>query len=102
MPIYDTLVTANPICMNRRDSGKSANPNHVVRWHFSSLSWVCVPFVYFGEGGNDNNFESAADCAAQCPLDGEFLHEEAGDLHLIGDYLLKDKDNLASATVRLS
>ena len=38
----------------------------IPRWAFDPAAGECVQFVYGGCGGNPNNFETRAACAAQC------------------------------------
>uniref|UniRef100_A0A915PV89 BPTI/Kunitz inhibitor domain-containing protein n=1 Tax=Setaria digitata TaxID=48799 RepID=A0A915PV89_9BILA len=38
------------------------------RYAFSSLTKQCLPFIYTGLGGNENNFLSRASCEATCPV----------------------------------
>lgn len=37
------------------------------RWYYNAQSQVCVSFVYSGQGGNSNNFQTHEDCAEACP-----------------------------------
>lgn len=37
------------------------------RFAYNALTRQCLPFVYSGIGGNQNNFLSKASCEASCP-----------------------------------
>lgn len=37
------------------------------RYTYSPLTKQCLPFIYTGIGGNQNNFLSKASCEATCP-----------------------------------
>lgn len=45
---------------------------HLNRYAFAPLTKQCLPFIYTGLGGNENNFLSRASCEATCP--GLFIH----------------------------
>lgn len=36
------------------------------RWHYDDLRGNCIPFIYNGCGGNQNNFRSYDDCLNFC------------------------------------
>ena len=37
------------------------------KWYFNARNKTCQPFYYFGEGGNENKFDSWDECEAACP-----------------------------------
>ncbi|KAF8383048.1 hypothetical protein PRIPAC_72190 [Pristionchus pacificus] len=41
--------------------------SHLTRWRFDADKKKCVSFFYSGEGGNQNMFLTAEDCATVCP-----------------------------------
>ncbi|MCA9556844.1 MAG: BPTI/Kunitz domain-containing protein, partial [Myxococcales bacterium] len=48
------------------------------RWFFNTASGQCEEFIYGGCGGNENNFETRAQCEARC-ADICTLPPEVGD-----------------------
>ncbi|KRZ38220.1 Uncharacterized protein T4C_13253 [Trichinella pseudospiralis] len=57
------LKNENP-CMQPLISGRGSAK--LARWYYNPASRTCQPFVYSGEGGSENNFESLADCESSC------------------------------------
>ncbi|KIH65355.1 Kunitz/Bovine pancreatic trypsin inhibitor domain protein [Ancylostoma duodenale] len=47
----------------------------LTRFYFNKQTKLCEEFVYFGAGGNRNNFLTLEECQAQCP--GSALHSRA-------------------------
>lgn len=56
--------TITDICLLSVDSGMAKA--HFVRYYFDSNIHECKTFVWGGEGGNRNNFESLASCYMEC------------------------------------
>ena len=55
------------------DTGNGGFP--VLRYFYSSVTGECVSFQYWSTGGNDNNFETFADCEDACmSSSGELQH----------------------------
>ncbi|VDM20671.1 unnamed protein product [Wuchereria bancrofti] len=57
---------SNDICNEPRVPG--TGEAHLNRYAFASLTKQCLPFIYTGLGGNENNFLSRASCEATCPV----------------------------------
>uniref|UniRef100_A0A7E4UPA3 Kunitz/Bovine pancreatic trypsin inhibitor domain protein n=1 Tax=Panagrellus redivivus TaxID=6233 RepID=A0A7E4UPA3_PANRE len=54
-------------CSSPRDAGVSCSDGtQGRRFYFDSRMSICQPFFFKGCNGNDNNFESAAECRAAC------------------------------------
>lgn len=53
--------------------GNAVDPNYTVKYAFNTFEWKCKPFVYSGKGGNNNNFDSNAECESNCPLRGKTI-----------------------------
>lgn len=51
------------------------------RFVYNSLTQQCLPFIYTGIGGNQNNFLSRADCEARCP--GESLKFSESEFYAV-------------------
>lgn len=43
----------------------------LTRFYFNKQNKLCEEFVYFGAGGNRNNFLTVEECQAQCPGAGD-------------------------------
>ncbi|KAL1229775.1 Uncharacterized protein TSPI_07534 [Trichinella spiralis] len=57
------LKNENP-CMQPLIPGRGSAK--LARWYYNPTSKTCQSFVYSGEGGSENNFESLADCESSC------------------------------------
>ncbi|KRX48535.1 Uncharacterized protein T05_1620 [Trichinella murrelli] len=57
------LKNENP-CMQPLIPGRGSAK--LARWYYNPTSKICQSFVYSGEGGSENNFESLADCESSC------------------------------------
>lgn len=58
------LVTGEAICQQPMSMG-SGDAN-LQRWYYDSINRKCVPFVYRGHYGNQNNFLSELQCQQTC------------------------------------
>lgn len=56
---------SNDICNAPRIPG--TGQAYLNRYAFTPLTKQCLPFIYTGLGGNENNFLSRASCEAACP-----------------------------------
>ncbi|VDM96723.1 unnamed protein product, partial [Onchocerca ochengi] len=56
---------SDDICNEPRVPG--TGQAHLNRFTFAPLTKQCLPFIYTGLGGNENNFLSRASCEATCP-----------------------------------
>ncbi|VDN53839.1 unnamed protein product [Dracunculus medinensis] len=48
------------------------------RWYYSADDRTCLPFQYNGRRGNQNNFESQAECSRTCPAELCLLSVDPG------------------------
>ena len=51
-------------CLLTADTGTCSDG--VTRYSYDSTDGLCKPFIYSGCGGNNNNFNSQADCESNC------------------------------------
>ena len=68
--LYTSSVSAlrpEDRCLLPQDPGTGDGAGEL-RFYFDTSLRQCVDFLYLGQGGNGNNFVSAADCAAACQL----------------------------------
>lgn len=54
------------ICEEPRVTG--SGDASLPRYYYNPLTKQCLPFIYLGSGGNQNNFLSRAACEARCPI----------------------------------
>uniref|UniRef100_A0A158PC33 Kunitz/Bovine pancreatic trypsin inhibitor domain protein n=1 Tax=Angiostrongylus cantonensis TaxID=6313 RepID=A0A158PC33_ANGCA len=52
-------------CVQNQESGVGSA--QLTRFYFNKLNKLCEKFVYFGAGGNRNNFQTLEECQTQCP-----------------------------------
>eukprot|EP00803_Ostreobium_quekettii_P001292 evm.model.scf_4695.1 EVM.evm.TU.scf_4695.1 scf_4695:1485-3281(+) len=52
-------------CQLHKDPGTCEM--HHLRYYFNNLRGRCEAFIWGGCGGNNNNFESVAECEEKCP-----------------------------------
>ncbi|EYC15589.1 hypothetical protein Y032_0036g3230 [Ancylostoma ceylanicum] len=57
-------VLAEPVC--RQPLRHGVGPSSLIRWYFDAVSKQCLPFSFRGFQGNQNNFESFAQCESAC------------------------------------
>ncbi|KJH42887.1 Kunitz/Bovine pancreatic trypsin inhibitor domain protein [Dictyocaulus viviparus] len=75
---YYCHVGANPLttlCCPKKGIDSCEQPvqhgtggGNLPRWFFDKNQNRCVPFIYGGIGGNENNFISQATCTKDCPI----------------------------------
>ena len=59
------LIFAQTKCTQSKMEGRGSKL--LAKWYFNSREKTCQPFYYFGEGGNENKFDSWDECEAACP-----------------------------------
>ncbi|XP_039264911.2 papilin-like isoform X1 [Styela clava] len=63
-----TCRDMNPHCLEPKGRGEKVD-KYEVRWMYESAERKCVPFVYGGKGGNNNNYMTNKECKEKCPID---------------------------------
>lgn len=63
----DLLTAQNP-CHLDFDQGLGDIESGSERWYYNKNSKVCKIFMYYGIGGNDNNFSSYMTCMGVCEI----------------------------------
>jgi hypothetical protein len=53
------------VCFESKEAGNCKAV--ITKWFFNSSSNECQPFYYSGCGGNNNQFNSKAECLSVCP-----------------------------------
>lgn len=61
-----TQVEISNLCCLPADSGSGNNPQ--ARYYYDCLGGFCDSFVYYGLGGNSNNFETLSQCRRYCSV----------------------------------
>ncbi|CAI5451580.1 unnamed protein product [Caenorhabditis angaria] len=64
LPIVVQQQTVDP-CSQEKEPGVGAL--QLNKYFFNKETRICEQFVYFGSGGNRNNFQILEECQAQCP-----------------------------------
>ncbi|PIO77633.1 Kunitz/Bovine pancreatic trypsin inhibitor domain protein [Teladorsagia circumcincta] len=54
----------------------------LIRYYFNKQLKLCEEFIYFGAGGNRNNFLTMEECQAQCPGGDDFACVREGLLDI--------------------
>jgi hypothetical protein len=62
---YCLFICAVDPCTQEKDSGVGAV--QLTRFYFNKITKMCESMIYFGSGGNRNNWESIELCARNCP-----------------------------------
>ncbi|KAK5976530.1 hypothetical protein GCK32_013954, partial [Trichostrongylus colubriformis] len=57
-------ISVDPCTLDKESGVGSAQ---LVRFYFNKQLRLCEEFVYFGAGGNRNNFLTVEECQTQCP-----------------------------------
>ncbi|KAK6180152.1 hypothetical protein SNE40_012352 [Patella caerulea] len=57
-------LPVNPVCHLPKGLGHCTN--YVPRYYYDIRTWTCTTFNYGGCGGNENNFETYAECRWKC------------------------------------
>jgi len=58
------------VCQLKSEQGYSGQ--YVVKWFYDAEKQMCDPFLYEGEGGNGNRFDTQEECKKAC--DNDHLH----------------------------
>ncbi|KAK6044361.1 Kunitz/Bovine pancreatic trypsin inhibitor domain protein [Cooperia oncophora] len=77
---YGCCPTAESICTQRADEGKSCDQPTSLRWFFDDASNTCRSFLFRGCGGNANNFPVQQMCMEYCSRP-ELLCPSGGVVH---------------------
>ncbi|CAJ0956979.1 unnamed protein product, partial [Mesorhabditis belari] len=67
---FQTFQSCQQVCEVdpcEQDNESGVGALQLSRWFFNKKSKLCEQFIYFGSGGNRNNFETLQECQAQCP-----------------------------------
>lgn len=68
-------MTTFPVkCSLPADEGTSPDGNFMIYLHYDSSKDKCMPFRYFGTGGNDNRFVNERECMRNCSSEAAKLY----------------------------
>ena len=65
-------------CQLPSDSGEG--PNFIFALYYDADKDRCSPFIYKGEGGNDNRFSNERDCVRNCSSNAAKLYPVNGKI----------------------
>lgn len=73
MSVHSSMLSGiSERCTHARDGGSGKEYN--VKWYFNVKNLRCEQFVYKGQGGNDNQFETISDCERVCSPQPASIH----------------------------
>uniref|UniRef100_A0A3Q1HVS1 BPTI/Kunitz inhibitor domain-containing protein n=1 Tax=Anabas testudineus TaxID=64144 RepID=A0A3Q1HVS1_ANATE len=66
---YFSLNYSYHFCRLTHDEGKG--PSFLYALYYDPISDLCNPFIYKGEGGNENRFQTERDCIRNCSANAD-------------------------------
>lgn len=67
-------------CQLPSDSGEG--PNFIFSLYYDAAQDRCDPFIYKGQGGNENRFDNEIDCIRNCSSNAESIYPMDGKVIL--------------------
>ncbi|KAG2466464.1 MYO7A protein, partial [Polypterus senegalus] len=71
---FSHICKKKAFCNENMDEGTGSSVFHM--YYYSSTDSTCYPFIYKGEGGNNNRFDSDKECMKNCSSNTQDIYPE--------------------------